>query len=401
MSDNNNTLSPLISEGNPVNWWFAFKFNEASFPKCDRGDETEGIFGGTVKDYHGRYSQQYVFASAADPTLQKGKGCIGMTLEDPVGATFNQIYNGSCYYVVWNDQFYDDPPIHGCDKSCGAPWGHSKGVIAWNDDGEGLVMQVSTPSWPASGSKDYPRKTDGNTLGTIKDDDIEVSQHFFSLKLTKDDVVMVLKAMSNASVVTDITNKQVVQSGGPQQIQDLVAKLGVQSHSTECVKFTLSSGVELIGKPSMMHVPPWQLVSAQLNSLPVRVACWWAHPKIYSTTADSKLTCWDDSLGKPGAVEIATSGMWDGVELGLEGGEGEHFNHGKFAVSLDSSKPYTIFGDMNQQGAMYPGYSYENQACSSSQNGRGGLFYRVENEALWQSVSALIKGGTAPTDPKS
>src|SRR5947199_2640123 len=37
--------------------------------------------------------------------------------------------------------------------SCSSPWGHSKGVLAWNDAGEGFVMQVSTPSWPASGSE--------------------------------------------------------------------------------------------------------------------------------------------------------------------------------------------------------------------------------------------------------
>ena len=84
-------------------------------------------------------------------------------------------------------------------------------MLAWNDAGEGVVMQVSTPSWPASGSKKFPRKSDGNTLGCVKDDDVEVSQHFFSLKLTKDDTVKVLQALENASVVTDPANPQIVQ----------------------------------------------------------------------------------------------------------------------------------------------------------------------------------------------
>ena len=130
--------------------------------------------------YQSGHSQQYVFATSAAPTLVKGTECLGATLEDPLGATFAQIYNTpGYYYVLWNDQFYNNP-IENMDS----PWGHSKGMVAWNDDGQGMVMQVSTPSWPAAGSA-IPRTSDGNTLGCVKDDDIEVSQHFFALKLTK------------------------------------------------------------------------------------------------------------------------------------------------------------------------------------------------------------------------
>ena len=130
MTDNNNGTSvpvPLVAQGKPVDWWFVFKFNAENFPGCDGEADKKAIFGGKVREYHGHYSQQYVYASSESPTLQKGKGCVGATLDDPVGATFAQVYNGSYYYVVWNDQFYDDPKIHGCEKSCGAPWGHSKG----------------------------------------------------------------------------------------------------------------------------------------------------------------------------------------------------------------------------------------------------------------------------------
>ena len=72
--------------------------------------------------------------------------CVGDTTIDPVGATFDELYNGHFFYVVWNDQFYDDPlPIKG------APAGHSKGMLAWNENGDGIVLQVSTPSWPGAG----------------------------------------------------------------------------------------------------------------------------------------------------------------------------------------------------------------------------------------------------------
>jgi len=61
-----------------------------------------------------------------------------------VGATFDQVYNGSYHYVIWNDQFYNDPNLPACGGHtfCDNPWGHSKGMLAWNDDGDGFVMQV-------------------------------------------------------------------------------------------------------------------------------------------------------------------------------------------------------------------------------------------------------------------
>ncbi len=324
-------------------------------------------------------------------------GYAGDTLTDPIGATFNQVYNGTFYYLIWNDQFYEAPHIKGCRKACSSPWGHSKGLLAWNDAGEGLVIQVSTPSWPAAGSAAFPRQNDGNTLGCVKDDDVEVSQHFFALKLTKDDLVMVLQAIQNASVVTDPSNRQIVHNGGPTDVQMLVNKLGHQSHSTTYTKVTLSSGVTLISKPSALHVPPWQLVSAALNGLPIRTANWWAWPAIYSTTASQTLGCWDEDLGTPGAVQIATSGQWQDTTFSLTGGGGSKHNHAKIGVSLDAKTPVAMFGDMNQQGALSKGDAYATQKCSSSQNGRGGTFYVVNNEALSKSIAALMKGETAPT----
>ena len=222
----------------------------------------------------------------------------------------DEVYNGTSNYVIWNDQFYQDPVIEGCTTSCAAPWGHSKGMLAWNADGEGLVMQVSTPSWPAAGNKSFPRKTDGNTLGCVKDDDIEVSQHFFALRLTKQDVVKVLVALRNASVVTDVANPQVVQNGGPQDIQQLVSTLGKQSASRTYIDATLSTGVRLISKPSQLRVPPWQMVSAIIGGHSLRTATWWTTPEIPSTTASTTISCWDTSLANPGAVEIGITGNW-------------------------------------------------------------------------------------------
>jgi len=69
---------------------------------------------------------------------------------------------------------------------------------------------------------------------------------------------------------------------------------------------------------------------------------------------------------------------------GLDAPEG---NHAKIGVST-GSHPFVIFGDMNQQGAL-------SGSCDSSQNGRGGLFYVVNDAQLAGSAGELLKGSTA------
>jgi hypothetical protein len=374
---------PLLKSGQPVDWWFVFKFNAASFPGCGAGASVTCPFGGNPQNYRA-FSQQFAYASSANHALQKGGGCVGDTTVDPLGATFAQVYNGTYFYVLWNDQFYGDPlPTES------APAGHSKGLLAWNADGNGFVLQVSTPDWPAAGSSKHPRPTDGNTLGCIRhDNDVMVSQHFFALKLNAADVAAVLTALANASVVTAPANLQIVNNGGPANIQTLVKAVGKDSSSKTPITKKLSSGVTLISKPSNLNVPPWQMVSALLGGEPLRVATWWTRPEIPTTTTSAKPACWDTSLSAPGPVQIATSGTWMGTSLGLEGIAEPNGNHAKIGVSMGRN-PYAIFGDMNQQGAL-------SGNCKSSQNGRGGLFYVVEDMTLFSNVRDLINGASAP-----
>lgn len=378
--------APLLEKGHPVEWWFVFKFNAATFPGCPVAKRF-CPFGGIPQRYRA-FSQQFVYASNESKNLQQGGDCLGDDDFDPVGATFDEVYNGSFFYVIWNDQFYDDPPINGCRRQCGAPWGHSKGLIAWDSSGQGFVMQVTTPSWPAAGSAAHPRQKDGNTLGCVKDNDVLVSQHFFALKLSKSDVLAVLRALQNSSVVTDPNNPQIVHNGGPEEIQAEVDQLGVKVRSTEATTAILSSGVELISKPSHLDVPPWQMVSAILGGVSLRTATWWAKPAIPSTTASSKVACWSDALGKPGGVEIATTGQWDGMTIGLTGGPGSDRNHAKIGVSISGNRDISIFGDMNQQGVLAG-------KCARSQNGRGGLFYVLKDAVLNKSLRDLLEGDTA------
>lgn len=375
--------APLLETGKPVDWWFVFKFNANTFPGCGSA-KPACPFGGTVQNY-GHFGQQFAMASSADPALRQGTGCVGDTTADPVGATFSQVYNGQSHYVVWNDQFYGDPM-----PSKSSPAGHSKGMLAWDDSGAGFVLQVSTPSWPASASAANPRTSDGNSLGCVKDNDVLVSQHFFALKLNKADVIAVLNGLQNASIVTDPTKPEIVNNGGPPEIQAIVSSLGTNSRSRTATTAALSTGVTLISKPSALQVPPWQMVSSLLNSEPLRVATWWSRPEIPSTTAASSIGCWDSSLThKPGAIDIATSGTWSGKTIGLEGMAEPDGNHAKIGVSSTATHSLVIFGDMNQQGSL------NGPKCDSSQNGRGGLFYVLDSTKLADDVRALLKGDSA------
>jgi hypothetical protein len=409
---------PLLEKGKEVEWWFAYKFNSQNYNKerpfvgCgDNSGTRVCVFdkkGTPVNPKAGaNFSQQYVFASSADGKLVKGKGCIGMTMTDPVGATFDQIYHGSPFFLIWNDQFYNDPPIKGCSKGeCQGPWGHSKGVLAWNEAGEGVVMQVTTPSWPASGSEKFPRKH-FNTLGCVNtQNNLNNAQHFFALKLDKNGVMTILQALANANVVTNVHEPQLARLGGPDEVRALAEKVGEPpktiapdkktADDLKIMQVRLSKDVTLISKPSNLNVPPWQMVSALLDGESQRTATWWAFPQIFSTKASTAIGCWEGVLKsgnkKPGDVVIALDGSWDKHKIKLIGGS----NHAKIGVTTSGAKHYAIFGDLNQQGSI----NKVKGKCDSSQNGRGGMFFVVENDDLFKTLSDMLDGADEPFKSK-
>jgi hypothetical protein len=87
-------------------------------------------------------------------------------------------------------------------------------------------------------------------------------------------------------------------------------------------------------------------------------------------------------------VAIATTGSWRGKTFDLTGTPGG--NHAKIGVTTSGTTAYSIFGDENQQGKL-------DTDCQSSQNGRGGTFYALENQDLTTSITNLIAGSTGST----
>jgi hypothetical protein len=376
--------APLLDANHPVQWLFVYKFNASTFDTHDQ--PTQCIFGGTPAGKPA--GQAYAVSSSSSPKLVGGNGIIGTSLSDPVGATFNEIYNSNLNFIVWNDQFYGDPHLK-CGK-CEKRWGHSKGILAWDDTGNGLILQVTTPDWPGAGSAAVPRPREGNTLGCEHaTHNVQYGQDFFALKLTQSDTAAVLDALVNASVVTDPDVPQLARWNRTGMFADKLSKLGQKVSSVDYQDVTLSSGVRLISKASDLRVPPWQLISARLG-VPLRTSTWRANSPIPTTTDKTPIACWRSNLGKPRAVEIATTGKWkegDLVKILKMSASG---SHGKLGVSLDDSQRFTIFGDMNQQGDI------TGKKCDSAQNGRGGLFFVLTEPQLYQSMRDLLEGQTAP-----
>jgi hypothetical protein len=176
----------------------------------------------------------------------------------------------------------------------------------------------------------------------------------------------------------------------PSDLAALAKGLAVSNSETTVYQATLSTGAKLIAKPQALQVPVWQMVSSIVGK-PLRTATWWTQPEIPSSKAGSKPGCWSSALGTPEEVQIATTGQWKGTKFNLTGGLGGDHNHAKLGYSLTGS--LAIMGDMNQQGSYDP--SDQHTGCASSQNGRGGLFFVLDDATLNAGLKELMTGATA------
>lgn len=391
-------LAPLLGDGTEADWWFVFKLPTAGFEGCS--GKPSCIFGGDVQDYSTGYGLQHLEAHSVGgktSSFEINKNCLGSS-DDAVSKTFAQVYHGTAAnYVIWNDQFYGDPQPKvspRCSSTeCAAPWGHSKGVLAWGEDGTGFVMQVSTPDWPGNGDSSKTR-SQGNTLGCTKDNNAKVAQHFFAVRLASAaDTAAVLQALQTASSVTDPSNSELVKlTKGPKNLATLANSLGQLSGAVAPFDGQISTAnVRLIAKPHALNLPPWHMVSA-MSGVGLRTATWWATPKLLSTKAGTP-GCWDSSLPEAKEVQVALTGAWDGNALSFKGVTATSGNHAKIAHSLEGTT--SVFGDMNMQGS----YSASDGACSSSQNGRGGLFFLLDDQVMHDALKSLLSGTTSDYRP--
>ncbi len=136
--------APLLSAGHPVDWWFTFKLNSAHLRDAALPLQ-EPAFGGTPQTCCSSDSSSRLRAVRMGRCSRAAVGARETPRRDPIGATFDQVYNGTFNYVIWNDQLYDDLTIKGLHEGMRRAVGALKGMVAWNSTGDGFVMQASTP----------------------------------------------------------------------------------------------------------------------------------------------------------------------------------------------------------------------------------------------------------------
>lgn len=86
-------------------------------------------------------------------------------------------------------------------------------------------------------------------------------------------------------------------------------------------------------------------------------------------------------------ASIALTGEWNKSSIKLYAPS----NHAKIGVATIGNERYEIFGDLNQQGSLSPPPD-----CDASQNGRGGMFFVLPDDKLFDSMHDLVQGDTAP-----
>jgi len=143
-------------------------------------------------------------------------------------------------------------------------------VLAWNDDGDGVVLQVTTLG--VAGLRQQEVHAQERQYARLHQAAEQCSERAALLlrEAQQDDVVHMLDALENSSVVTDVMPGGARHNGGPQEIKDRVKVLGQKSDSTEVKQFKLSTGILLVSKPSALHVPPWQMLSSVLDSVDLK-----------------------------------------------------------------------------------------------------------------------------------
>ncbi len=118
-----------------------------------------------------------------------------------------------------------------------------------------------------------PRKTDGNTLGCVTDNDVLSQPAFFRAETQQGRCCRCTEGSGECEC-----------GNGPDKTSNREQRRTSRHSGSWCVALEkypgaqtatmarLSSGVVLISKPSDLNVPPWQMVSALLSGEPLRVA---------------------------------------------------------------------------------------------------------------------------------
>ena len=394
------SVVPIDWNGNPVDWWIAIKLpadllnNSCPSPIC------------TGSTYPDSYSGLACLYADANTPAFVYKTCLGQG-NDALSNTLNQIWDGSSgsspYFQIWNDQF--NVGMHSPDKSqgCEAPGAHSKGALAYDDDGNGWYLSATTPAFP-----DISTTPPENALGCQSDNNLKLAQQFFCFSLGSSDFQ---KLASTMNVCRFCARCDPASSCQNLDSSDLGTTLATafdydnNKGSSDCLYANISTfgvdgatplAITAVMKGNQALVSPWSLVATVLQTDLSVVSFWLASPLLPTICAGD---IWSDNCLRASingstlalndySVENIMKLTASGVSFNATEGQ----NHMKWGVGTPhdgSSSSWVIFGSMNQQG------SAGDNACDSgcapgAQNGRGGDFFAFANATLWKSLTQMV-----------
>ena len=355
-------VQPLDGNGAPVDWWFLLKLPQGApcagcAAPCGNADRKTGSC--------------YLYADSNNPTLRMHTALKFDCLSGPNNPATRTLRQAAPQMLVWNDQATDTSIPGKYADNCSAPKAHSKGA-AYMSNGNGFILNTSTPNFP---------DPDSSTLGCQSTNNTLVSQHMFCFAVDAANMDKWRAAVTAARLC-------VIASKNFEYSAPATPRLPTQDVDIRTVK---GMDIRLLVKSAADDYIPWDMVARRLGSN-LSVLSWYASPRTAPLCAGAPSACLADSATTAAnSVGIVTkitlpdkSFSWCG--RGLPNGLS---NHAKVAVSTGAD-PWVVAGSMNMQGTL-------DDTCESSQLGRGGEFYAFRHPALHASLSALFTACDACT----
>ena len=302
------------------------------------------------------------------------------------------------------------------NNGCGSPWGHSKGAFAFEEGSLGFFLQGTTPNWPDPSQGDTFAP-----LGCQLDNNVYLSQSFLGVTLASDDFTTIAPVLEKARLcssgslscrngssghMVDFNCTSEATRGEDWSILNTAfAATSTMDMPSEGLNITAPGGstLRLFSHSAAYENPPWLLVANDLG-VDLGVASWWDFNYGQATlcsgddysNATENYCLINNELGlalntQGGAAQsvenaIAASFMVGGADRAwaLWGEFSGIASHAKFGVAGDQTSHWVVSGDQNSQGFDC------SSACNGSQQGRGGLFFAVQDEALHESLYDLL-----------
>lgn len=347
-------LSAMDDNENPVDWWFMYKVSGKA--KTSKGSKLLGT--------------EYVYFDANTP--ENGKLILSPHHVDQDGAlpnTLNQVYGAAAAannHLGWF--FYNDEnPITG--KTNGSR-GHTKGVLAFDLESNSAFWLVqSTPKFPLKDNYGFPKTgmPNAQTLLCISLQDADVAQ-----SIAKQ---MFVAQQPNVYLASEIPVDLA------QEPNDARVKL-IQNQAAS-------------GTTPVSGVVPFNSAGG-LKFMCIAKNKYWGldfYNDLVGPTLHENLEVetWEHDPTPPSADSDKTHTVVDMKEvdlnpLGIDIAWSEEEDHAKLAISASSETThYVCVGDINY---------------TIAQEKRGGGTVAFQCEALWSSLSAVLKGG-APSPGKA